>query len=137
MSTQEFDFAPAWRPEVGDVVEGEIVTLDNGYSNYGQYPIVTLRLADGSEVAIHAFHSALRNRLMDVKPSIGNTLAVKYFGEVDNKKGDQKYYKYGVRSNAKQADFWGAAETPSPIAPPRGAVLPSEQEADDGMDVPF
>lgn len=114
-----WDFAEAWRPEVGDVVEGKISSLSVGHSDYGQHPIIELTKEDGTRVAIHAFHTTLRNKLAEVKPKVGNTLAVKYFGEVEPKSGKgPSYHKYLVKSDAVTEFNWDAMSTdlPQPVA---------------------
>lgn len=104
----EFDFAGAWRPEPGDILKGSIVQLDMGYSEYGNYPIVTVKPDDGGDdVAVHCFHEALRNKLQELKPDVGDSIGIKYFGEVDSKSGKRKYQKYVAKLIGKTPkDFW-------------------------------
>lgn len=80
-----------WRPEPGDRLTGKVVDITTGGegSEYGRYPIVVLATKDG-DVAVHAFHFTLRNRLREMRPKIGHTLDIVFHGEEEqtNKNGD-------------------------------------------------
>lgn len=71
-----------WQPEPGDVLTGEIVDITVGGkgSEYGRYPIVVLSTKDG-DVAVHAFHYGLRDRLTEMRPKVGHHLTVTFHGE--------------------------------------------------------
>ena len=75
------DYAPAWRPEAGDKLVGEIVGLSErpGYDET-PYPIVTVRQDDGTELALHAFHTVIANELAKQRPVVGERIGVKYLG---------------------------------------------------------
>lgn len=81
-----------WQPEPGDVLTGEIVDISVGGrdSEYGRYPIVVLSTKDSGDVAVHAFHYDLKNRLRDMRPKVGHTLTVAFLGseELTDKNGD-------------------------------------------------
>lgn len=127
----EFDFAPAWQPEPGDILRGKVKQLDMGYSDYGPYPIVTVTSsdpADDGDYAIHCFHEALRNKLTDLKPAEGDEIAIKFFGETAAKDGKRKYMKYGVKMEGGPRDFWGE-KTAKPNADPEPIT--------DDEDIPF
>lgn len=68
-----------WRPEAGEEVTGIITDLNMGDSEFGKYPILTLKTED-KEVAIHAFHKILRSELIRIRPKVGHEVTVKYFG---------------------------------------------------------
>jgi hypothetical protein len=95
--------APAWKPDPGAKLIGELITVDErlGYNDQ-PYPILTLRCADG-DVAVHAFHSVLRNEVGKQNPQIGETVAIKYAGEVAKEDGRGRYHSYRLvvdRSNS-------------------------------------
>lgn len=79
-----------WQPEPGDVLTGEVVDITRGGvgSEYGMYPIVVLSTKDG-DVAVHAFHYALKNRLQEMRPKLGHTLTISFLGseELTDKDG--------------------------------------------------
>jgi len=105
-----FDYAPGWKPEPGDTVMGTVKALDNGYSQWGEYKIVTLIQENGEEVAVHAFHTVLENALKRIRPVPGDKIAIRYVGE-QTPKGDpngKPFHVYQVRSmDAKGEEFWG------------------------------
>lgn len=70
-----------WRPEPGDRLRGTVVDITTGGegSEYGRYPIVVLSTKDG-DVAVHAFHFTLKNRLREMRPKIGHTLDIVFHG---------------------------------------------------------
>jgi hypothetical protein len=82
----DFD-ANGWRPSPGDILTGELVDVTmggTGAESFGKYPIITLRKQDsGREVAVHAFHHTLRNRLKEMRPELGHHLTITYFGPQD------------------------------------------------------
>lgn len=121
----EFEFAEGWKPEPGDVIKGVVEDLSLAYSEYGNYPVVTIRTDDGS-VAVHAFHQTLRGKLEELQPVKGDTIGVKYYGEVKPEGAKRSYHKYRVKSDtANQGGFWDKV----PAAP---------VESDDAMeDIPF
>ena len=107
-----FDFAPGWRPEPGSTVTGEVVSVDLGENKWGSYPIVTVVQDDGEKIAIHGFHTVLRNALERARPMPGARMAVRYVGLVtEDKKGkalETDYHGYQVRMLDQTADdVWG------------------------------
>ena len=93
--------AKAWRPEPGDTLAYEVVQLKMGAdAGYGTYPIIVGKNMDtGEPVAIHAFHTMLREGLRDAGCDIGKRLITSYIGEETknkpNAKGEfEKYHMY-------------------------------------------
>jgi hypothetical protein len=68
------NFAQAWKPEVGDKLIGEITDLDERENEYGVYPIVTIVTDEGEELAVHGFHTVLRNELAKRRPRVGDRI---------------------------------------------------------------
>lgn len=96
----------AWRPdqEDPDVLIGEVVDIEVGTSDYGRYPIIVVRRKDGTEKAVHGFHSVLQNELMKARPQVGEEVGIKYLGDVETKPGSKfKSYKgYRVKVERDQ-----------------------------------
>ena len=84
-------FAEAWKPNPGDTLIGVVVDIDSRTTEYGTYPIVTIRDDDGAEFAVHAFHTVLRNEFAKRPPRLGERLGIKYLG-----KSDRGYEGYRV-----------------------------------------
>ncbi len=95
-----------WRPVEGDKIEGTVVDIATGDGGYGPYPIVTVSTADGSEVAIHAFHQVLRGELARRRPKPGDQLRVVYLGQVTGKDGKSKYHSYRVSGGQSAGYNW-------------------------------
>ena len=126
--------APAWRPDQDHpkTIVGTIVDIDQGQSEYqGAYPILTIAVEDpgkfaidsGNELAVHGFHSVLRNELIKKKPNIGERIGIIFGGEVETKPGSRfkSYLKYTVKVDRASADFnWdslGADPDPTDVNP--------------------
>lgn len=96
---EAIDFGPeGWRPEPGQTVTGKVLDLTTGgdASEYGRYPIVVLSTKDG-DVAVHAFHHTLKNRLREMRPKRGHTLSITFHGMVEqtDRNGDPVYARDG------------------------------------------
>lgn len=98
--------APAWVPEEeGEGIQGKVTSVseqDDEFNPGEKVPVVTVELADGEKVRVIGFSSVLRRELSDADPEIGDTLAVKYFGERELTKGKYagrpyKLYRVAVR----------------------------------------
>lgn len=82
--------------EAGESVVGRLVELTLRDSDYGDpYPLVVLETSDGREVAVHGYHSVLRNRLLELDPRTGDELGIKCLGPRTSKAGT-KYTDYRV-----------------------------------------
>lgn len=147
--------AEAWRPdkEDADLLVGEIVDIDRGQSDYEPYPILTVRKEDGSEVAVHAFHTVLKNELIRQQPNIGERIGIKYLGEQKTKPGSKfsSFIGYRVKVDREAKAFnWGTmgaepdptvdAYDPAPdgltaAAAPAAAAAPGGTVDDDS--IPF
>lgn len=110
------DYAPAWRPENdGDSILGVITAIAMGHSEFGTYPIITILTADGEMLAVHGFHTILKQRLIEIRPSVDEILGVKYLGHVlpeDGTKNVNDYYAYKVLINRPANDIWDKFPNP-------------------------
>lgn len=83
------DYPPAWRPKPDEKIVGtvlEVEMFDRG--EYQPYPILTLDTGQGN-VAVHCFHTVLKNELAKKAPQPGDRLGIKYLGKSD--KGYESY----------------------------------------------
>ncbi len=78
---QELATAPAWRPEPGESLFGEIVGFRAGQGDHGDYPIVIVRTEFGPR-AIHAFHTLMRDGFREINAKKGMRIGVTYKGVV-------------------------------------------------------
>lgn len=96
---------PGWRPNPGDSITGEVVDVQVGGGEFGDYPIVAVVTEDGEKVLIHAFHSVLKNQLRKVKPMPGDTLTVTFIGKEPTKDGEREFHNYSVNSSSVWSAF--------------------------------
>lgn len=87
--------AEGWRPNPGDVIVGKVTDMDEGSSEYGDdYPLLTILRPNGDTVAVHCFHTVLRNRVGKLiekgRLAEGTYIAIRYIGvdpDAEVKKG--------------------------------------------------
>ena len=104
-SESAFEFAPSWRPDKRDddnpafrdsntdpVLEGEFVDLNEGYSEFGEYLIATIKRSDGREFAWHAMTQVASTQLQKAMPEIGHILRITYGGKKESKNEDRQPY---------------------------------------------
>jgi hypothetical protein len=122
------DYAPAWRPAVDDKLTGEVVALSERDGGYGTYPIITLKRDDGDELAVHAMHTVLSAQLAELRPKVGDRIAIKYLGKIANKAGTGSYHGYRAVSDAADGGVdWGRYGDGDEEA--GGSDLPSTSDA--------
>lgn len=95
MSMEELldaEAADGWRPEPGSRVGGTVVAISTGgiRSQYGSYPLLTLRQTNGEFIKVHAFHDVLRNALRSKMVGEGDDVLIRYEGP---KQGDDFTYE--------------------------------------------
>jgi hypothetical protein len=97
-------FAPSWKPEIGEKIQGIVTTVGKRTNNWGEYPILTIRVVDTSagpgnevltdeEMAIHCSIRVLNEWVTDNEVSEGDRVAIRYDGQKKSAKG-QTYYDY-------------------------------------------
>jgi hypothetical protein len=149
-NSSEFDFAPAWRPEPGDIIRGVVEQADRRVGNqFDDYNILTLKLDEGerartddgwteraSRVAVHCFHTALINQMRDHAVRVGAHLGVQYRGRVQKQGGIGSYEGYRVRryDSAPRHVDWGSGYGDFDDSPPD---VPPPLDSDPGDDGPI
>lgn len=110
--------AEGWRPEPGDVVIGVVDEVTSREGDYGPYPLIVIEQEDGELVAVHAFHTVLKNEIEAQAPSVGDEIGVKYLGTQEPKgglkKGQDPFHAYRVRLDRKS---------------PKGSTVPTPPRA--------
>jgi hypothetical protein len=89
-----FGFAPSWRPDQDDppTLEGEFTNLDEGFSEYGSYPIVTITDDNGEMRSWHAMTDIAKAQLVKATPKIGERLKIMYGGKKASKNSSHEPY---------------------------------------------
>lgn len=116
------DFAPAWRPEPGGSLVGFVSSLSIGQSDYGPYPIIEITTEKGERFALHGFHTVVKSRLIELRPTIGEEIGIKYNGmrlprgadpKLVGTKNDPSYQDYRILMNRPEQDMWATLADPS------------------------
>lgn len=100
--------APAWRPDVNDVLSGPILGFRLGSTTeYGEYPVLVIKSENGP-LAFHCFHSLVRERLRELQPKKGDVIIVLYGGKrevtpEEEAAGKKEYHRYYIESAAVEA----------------------------------
>lgn len=87
-------FPEPWKPEPGDKFVGTIQSIeefDDSKNEYPAYPLLIVLTDDGREIAFHAFHTVAKRELARQRASVGDRIAVKYFGRTENDRGYERY----------------------------------------------
>jgi hypothetical protein len=141
------DYAPAWRPNPGESLIGEVVEIGERIGEYAPYPIVTVNPEDGEALAFHAFHSVAAAQLAEKRVKIGDHIGILYKGKVEGQGPHGSYHSYRVivdRGDVDQAFDWGRygdGGVPADVAEDEAlaqAQLDTQDENDKrDSDVPF
>lgn len=131
----------AWRPDPEDKLVGTVVEVDERVSDYGPYPLLIVETEDGDEVAVHAFHTVLKNELARKRPQPGDTIGIVYRGK-DEDRGYERYrvvldrvqatagIDWDAHQVSSEAEIFAAGDTEPKPPPPTDADEPA-------ADVPF
>ena len=88
--------AEAWRPEAGEELVGEIVTINDRPANEERdgYPVITVLEPDGNLAAFHAFHAVAKRWVQEQQPAAGDKIGVRYMGKAESKGSGREYNDY-------------------------------------------
>jgi hypothetical protein len=128
--------AEPWKPEFGDKIVGTVVDVDSRTTEYGTYPIVVLETDAGDEIAVHGFHTVLKNEFAKRPPTLGERIGVKYLGKSD--KGYEAYrvvFAKRVEPDWRQIRAEAEAEIGNSSDPADDDEEPANGATDDG--IPF
>lgn len=132
----------AWMAKPGDKLGGTIVEVSTRVSTFQEapYPILTIRaeipgcteeggkpIPPGSERAFHAFRTVARNRLAELRPQVGEQIAIAHFGQ--ETPGDTKSafrYRITMRRAGGGAVDWDAMAAAGAVDEPDTDEIPPE-----------
>lgn len=81
-----------WKPALSPTIEGEVVSLGTGSSEYGEFPLVTIRTTSG-DYSVAGFHAVLRRQLDEASLDAGDNIRIEYKGKGVSKKG-REFHNY-------------------------------------------
>lgn len=91
------DFAAAWIPEnPGDSIMGIVVARSERDAGWGIYPILTIETDKNETWAVHCTVTALKAKVVEKNPVVGDSIGIKYMGLVKSKTADREYKNFRV-----------------------------------------
>lgn len=122
-------YPDSWKPGPGESIKGIVTALDARDGGFGPYPILTIRQDDGTELAVHGFHTVLKNEIIERRPAVGDPFEITYLG----RKGDGGSYGNGYeayRVGGKDKEFsWDQFLSPEDRAEQRASSAAPPVEA--------
>jgi len=91
---EAFIFSP------GDTLTGRLIEIDEGKTDFGKSPILTIQTPDGKLNTVWVFWTVLKSKLIKLNPRVGDILSIKRL-EDNEKKG---YKDFHVRLHNVQID---------------------------------
>ena len=82
--------------EAGENFTMLVETFSIGESQYGEFPIVTGTLADGTGARYAGMRSVVNSKLTENPPAKGDILSVRYIGEATAVKSGNTYHDFRV-----------------------------------------
>lgn len=94
----ESDTPPAWMPtEPGDELFGTLANVTAAApTKFGPAPVVAIAQPSGEIVSVWLLHSVLRREFERAKPTIGETLLIRYLGTVQPEGDGKPYQSYAL-----------------------------------------
>lgn len=122
---REEGFPDSWKPDAGDVIEGKFVSHNMASTKYGDVVVMVLEDENGVRHSVWTMHTALRKRMAELRPRIGDTLAIQYEGMVEGQRGGNSFHSYLVVSDREAQ--------PESDTPDFGDGRPPERQVDDQL----
>lgn len=125
-----------WRPSPGDVLTGKVSEVGKGWSDYTDsfYPIVTIETDDGKFVNVHCFHEILKQRMLDLRPTIGQEITITCGEKTKTKDGKRSFVTYKVTVPGEDGSgVWDSLGA----QPQRASRAATDVPAPDDDDIPF
>jgi|SRR5215469_12817526 len=142
MGLDQEERPPAWIPEPDDLLVGEVVSLQKGWSNQSEeyYPILVVRPKETEElVSVHAFRFILKDRLMTLRPQPGEIIGIRFKG-MSETKSKRPLALYSVAIEGRSVDIYSQIDDPRrPTRKSSKTPLVDQQELteEEDDDIPF
>ncbi len=112
------EYAKGWKPKAGEMVCGEIVTLEPVVGEFG--PVMVCTIADEEareDIAVWISPKVLRDRFQMLQPKVGERIAIKALTEGKGERTGRSYKRFEVRMDRTpeaQRDFeYGGSVDPA------------------------
>lgn len=79
-----------WKPNVDEVLVGEILSYDRGFTPFGEVRTVIIRQESGEKVSLWLSSTVLLDLFRRYEPKVGEKIGLKYLGK-DARKGYHRY----------------------------------------------
>lgn len=146
--TFDMEYAPGWRPSEGDVIVGKVVELSKNWSTQTNsfYPIITIEKEGGEKVAIHCFHFALKQKVLELRPQVGETIGCQFIGKRPQKNNASRTVAvYGFKVKGRTADIYadiqqekpGQRQSSTSDIPASSDDFAPQDASNDDDDIPF
>ena len=96
-------FPEAFRFRPGDILTGRLLDIDEGHTEHGTSPLLTIQTIEGKLWTVWAFHTVLKSELVKLNPKTGDILSIKMLE--DNVKKGYKNYVVRVHNLMIDRDF--------------------------------
>lgn len=84
-----------WRWQDDPTLIGEVASIALRDAGYGDYPVLTVRKADGSLWTANLFHAVAQAELAREQPKAGERIGLRYLGEQAD--GSRRYHLWRIR----------------------------------------
>lgn len=89
-----------WRPDQDpkhpNPVSGIIDEISTFEGEYGTVPVLAVLDEAGKEWRVFCFGSVLQNRMVELKPNVGDTIGIKFLGKEKSRNFSNDYRNYKV-----------------------------------------
>jgi hypothetical protein len=129
-------FAEGWRPNVGDKLIGIVIGIESRTTEFGEYPILTIRTDEGDDFAFHAYHTVAKREIEKLQPRVGDRIGIAYHGPHPTR-GYERYRIVIARDTGAGNIDGATVDNPPEPSEPRGstdAISTGDIPADD---IPF
>lgn len=99
-----------WEPQPDEIIVGEVVAIREDRGRFDPYPVLLLD-TDSGRKAVRGNHTALRNKIELRDPRVGDTVGIRYCGEVTSSNG-RTYFDYRFEVKPGDRDEQPVEEPP-------------------------
>lgn len=96
LEEEDGDYPDAWRPEIGEILVGELVRYSRGHTTYGEAVIaIVSHEGTGELAAVWLLHHVLLDEFRKLRPSPGERIGIKRLPDAE--RAQNPYQRFIVR----------------------------------------